>query len=867
MVPRRKATSVTDVESDDDDQSAYPDPDIGSSYPYFHTTDPALAAAYAYGDPSGGSHYPDPVTFYGAAVTARSRSRSAGQIQYDDDDEEDDGDDDDEVNEDEELFNRDLAVAQAVADAKLPRIDPDYDSAAEEGIVEAVSDDDVEESDDDTITRGKRGRGRGRARGGRGRGRGTSRATQSARTTRGGGGGRGRGRGRGRSQTGADTTRRRGPPTKKHGPRAMAEPTAEFKHFNSLMNAAYIAEDFEEALKQGLEAIKVNPEMFHVHATIAEILLRKGRKDDALGALYIGVHATRDEGSWWYVIEKLIELGRGTKETLQRLQDCYSSLLDMDPENYKARFGRMKNYIATGQRNRARNECLNLIQRDPFDTEALQVLAEICFAVDEPTVAAPAFKKYFEHVVEQGPPEDTEVAWKLLDMYMDLLVHSSKWDEGLEKLRSLSRWILGRSEETFWDEYDDDREWDFDNEPRRSACEQFDAEKHPLQAYGEGLPIELRQKIGLIRLGLGLQYHAEALVSDVSYGSVVMTDEIKDHFEYMEPDDDSPDAYVYEYPDLFREIGDALREEQLHQDALRFYEPIQRQRKGVDSRFYFDIAICYQALGRTDDVNTTMETLRLFKRGGRDANFYVGLAKLYQSQGKEAEMLSIIRQLKRMGKSEVVIAAGLPLPRETTRPPTRGNTAMEGDDESISGIDGGMFRSMRARSTKARRERKIEQAKFRDKIIQNLHDQLRALEDGVSSEDESAVLDWINIADQLLDEFKTEKLFFPRERAVKFTGYERWQRTVTVPAGDTNFADEVDDDKEIPQHYCGIHFDEWLDMLLQLALQYARQGKDQMCWGVMATIQAANVFTHVSEPERAQKKHNVSLSKCCLFCI
>lgn len=494
MAPLLKAVSDIDADSGDDEPSTYPD--AGSSYPYFHTTDSALAAAYAYGDPSGGQ-YPDPIALYGGCVAPRSRS--ASQIVYEND-EKQAGDD-----EDEQLFEQDLALAQAVADAREPRIDPDYESTVEAGALDAASDDEFEDSDN-AATRSRRGR--AGARGGRGHGRDAPRATRTPRVQP----GRGRGRGRGRTR-GETMGRRGGILGKKHGPRAMAEPTAEFKNYNALMNTAYIAEDFDEALKHGLQAITVNPEMFHVHATIAEILLRKGRKDDALGALYVGVHATRDEGSWWYVIEKLIELGGGSKDTLQRLQDCYSSLLGMDPDNYKARFGRMKNYMASGQKNRARNECLNLIHRNPFDTEALLVLAEICFSVDEPTIAAPAFKKFFEHLVEQGPPKDTELAWKLLDLYMDLLVHSSKWEEALFKLRSLSRWILGRSEETFWDTYDDDREWDFDDEPRRSDVDGFTPGQYSLETYGEGLPIELRQKIGLIRLGMGVNYQAEALVS------------------------------------------------------------------------------------------------------------------------------------------------------------------------------------------------------------------------------------------------------------------------------------------------------------------------------------------------------------------
>jgi general transcription factor 3C polypeptide 3 (transcription factor C subunit 4) len=315
---------------------------------------------------------------------------------------------------------------------------------------------------------------------------------------------------------------------------------------------------------------------------------------------------------------------------------------------------------------------------------------------------------------------------------------------------------------------------------------------------------------------------------------------------------------VYEYPDLFREIGDALREEQLHEDALRFYEPIQRQPDGVDSRFYFDIAICYQALGREDDVNKTMDALRLFKRGARDANFYVGLAKLYQSQGKEKDMHYLVRQLKRMGKSDLVLAAGLPLPRETTRP-TRGQTAIEDDEESLSGREGSVFHQIRARPVRVRKDRRIEQQRFREGVVRSLYDQLLELGEGLAEQELEAVTDWINIADQLFDEFKGEKLFFPRERATKFTGFDRWQRTVTVPDGDILFRESTESEKEVPQHYCNIHFEEWLDVLLQLALQHARQGKKDACWDVMKTIQLANIFVH--EPERMQKKRNVSLGE------
>ncbi|KIW02795.1 hypothetical protein, variant [Verruconis gallopava] len=822
-----------DVGSDDENPSPYPAP--SSSYPYFQTSDPALRAAYAYGDPSGGYQYPDPTALYGVSLAPSSPLGNREVVEEGSEESAEDV-----FNEDESI-QRDLAIAQVAADLTNAENDPDYESPVDLNEQDSQSDENIDFIDTESRTRrrGRGGRGRGSRGRPRGRGRGSSFISRASPARN-----RGNARGLGRGRV-AEDGRRGGSQGRKYGPRAMAEPTAEFKNYNALMNKAYIAEDYDEALRQGLEAVKVNPEMFHVHATIAEILLRKGRKDDALGALYVGVHATRDEGSWWYVIEKLIELGGNSKETRQRLQDCYSSLLDMDPDNYKARYGRMKNYMASGQKTRARNECLNLLHRNPLDVDTLQVLAEICFSIEEPAIAAPSFGTFFELSVAQGGSDDVELAWKLLDIYMDILVHCSEWETGLHKLRTLARWILNRADEEFWDACDDDREWDLDDEPRRVEVEKFTPGRYPLETYGEGLPIELRAKMGLLRLGMGSKYHAEAL----------------DHFEYFEPEDDSPDAYVYEYPDLFREIGDALREEELHQDALRFYEPIQRQTQSIDSRFYFDIAICYQALGREEEVKRTMEALRLFKRGARDANFYVGLAKLYQSQGREKDMQYLVRQLRRMGKSDLVLAAGLPLPRGTTRA-ERGQTVAD-DDQSESGDDisheGSDFRPLRARSGRVRKDKRLERQKFREGVVRNLYDQLLELSKGLADQDPDAVTDWTNLADQLMDEFKTEKLFFPRERATKFTGFERWQRTVTVPEGDAVFRESPDSEKEVPQFYCNIHFDEWLDVLLQLALQHARNGQKDLCWDVMKTVQSANIFLH--EPERMQKKRNVSLGK------
>ena len=71
------------------------------------------------------------------------------------------------------------------------------------------------------------------------------------------------------------------------------------------------------------------------------------------------------------------------------------------------------------------------------------------------------------------------------------------------ELKLLSRWIMGRHEESWWDKVvDDDREWDADD-ARRMQIEEYVASHFDSQLYGEGLPLELRVKLGLYRLRLG----------------------------------------------------------------------------------------------------------------------------------------------------------------------------------------------------------------------------------------------------------------------------------------------------------------------------------------------------------------------------
>ncbi len=60
---------------------------------------------------------------------------------------------------------------------------------------------------------------------------------------------------------------------------------------------------------------------------------------------------------------------------------------------------------------------------------------------------------------------------------------------------------------------EDDREWDLDNLPRRAEYPEFTPNQYEVKSYGAGLPLDLRIKLGILRLNLSSDHVDEALVS------------------------------------------------------------------------------------------------------------------------------------------------------------------------------------------------------------------------------------------------------------------------------------------------------------------------------------------------------------------
>jgi general transcription factor 3C polypeptide 3 (transcription factor C subunit 4) len=412
------------------------------------------------------------------------------------------------------VSNSQLPLRSNLVKTSIPTVESDYTASEVEIDIEDLNESGSSASDEYELRPARRGskRGRGSTRGrpasrgrGRGRGRGRSRGRPST---------RGRGQKRLQADDPADEDRT---PRKKKKKKSKAEKdlqsTPEFKRLNGLITTAWMESDYETALRYALEAIQIHPEVFQLHGTIAEILVKKGRPQDAIGALFAGVHSSRDPENWWYVIDRINDLGDDSEQVRAKLGYCYKALAKLSPDDYQARIGKLKYYRDSGLFGRAKNECQVLLSIQPTDVIVLQQLAELCSMLDVPNEALHPFEEFLGECLENEDPGRTHLTWELISSYLDLLVQVERYEEALGQLKSLSRWLLGRGEEDYWDSLDDDREWDDADEARRIRVAEYTPGVYDVESYGLGLPLEFRIKLGCLRVQMGDDNLEEALVS------------------------------------------------------------------------------------------------------------------------------------------------------------------------------------------------------------------------------------------------------------------------------------------------------------------------------------------------------------------
>lgn len=309
------------------------------------------------------------------------------------------------------------------------------------------------------------------------------------------------------------------------GPRKAAKPRGDITARLSKVNQAFLSGDYDLALDLVFEVIRINAETHQAWTTLSSIFREQGDLSKALSAMVYAAHLRPKDVSGWLQCASfaLDTIGDDEAGNLNTARLCYSAALRADHTNIDARLGKGLVCHRQGHLAAAISDYKTVLKHRPYDLEIVRKLAEACLDNKQADTTVPsaiaAYKRFFDHE-KSDPSAGMEAPWHDIGIYMDLFAATGRYQDAIYQAKSLSRWLLGRDAETFWDNWQsDDREWDGDDE-RRLYVPEYTAGAWSPELYGQSFPWDLRSRLAIYRFRLGDE--DEAMVSNLVIGLVEM---------------------------------------------------------------------------------------------------------------------------------------------------------------------------------------------------------------------------------------------------------------------------------------------------------------------------------------------------------
>jgi len=615
------------------------------------------------------------------------------------------------------------------------------------------------------------------------------------------------------------------------GPRTTIDPGEEFiRVYNKALDAFIEKRDIAKAQRLVLQAIGLNPEIFAAHSLLADIHLAKGDFDSGMDALIVGLHGhLNDIELWRTVADRILNVSdESYQKRVERAMYCFGAILRKDPKDIDARFQRAECARILGGWNRAFADFAFLLQSDPHNSSILAQFARLCQDLGDVAKARIVYEDHFEHYRNVGITTDDHYTWQDIGVYVDLLVQAGETAHAIHMLKKLSRLLCGRGDETYWEDHlEDDREYDQSHYPRRLQEIRFEANRYPEHQYGEALPLDLRGKLGILRLKLNNRQEAQS------------------HFDWLEPDLEGEESLVEEYNDTFYEIAKALHDAKEHEQALHFYTALDNADIDLGLEFWLDMAAscyvcgqkekavqCYERVLEldSDSLEARTQLTKLYRDlGNRELAIKYGNEAVVMAQGMIPQTINrkYERRENRLAReaAEKALKAAFKMPKGRGKGPgkvpadlkyTRGprlkrtkrfqkyvprplSEAPEPVSPDFLPSDAALFESMTptaegepsmyARpikvSKKPGRPRKSEKDKAKPKRkapsqenaakhyeeMQQLYETLLNNQATMREGDELSTNIWIDCAAAMVDDFRSVKPFYPGERHKRFEGY------------------------------------------------------------------------------------------------
>lgn len=692
----------------------------------------------------------------------------------------------------------------------------------------------------------------------------------------------------------------------KIGPRPPMEPSPEFTRLHQQALSAFIDDqDSEQARDLILQAIAINPEIYAAHALLSEIFFARDETEKAIAALFSGAHsAARDAAVWRQVADACLTHSKDNREVaLQQASYCYARIIHNDTQDIEARLERAALSRELGNIGKANKDLDAVLKLMPRDAVVMRQIAEVGIETKNTARAKSLYEETIQYYKAAGLHEEDSFTWAHLNTYIQLLANEEPTEadpnNAITNLRQLSRWILGREEESFWDSYDaDDREWDAEDEPRRILVPQHFPGEHPLDTYGVGLPLEIRIKLGILRLQQGREFMDEAIA----------------HFEWLEPEARDDLASVYDFPDLFLQVAQTLLSIKAHEQALRYFEALRDVEAYNDVDFWLGIATCYYAV---EDKTQAIECYEAAKTADADcgeartqlAKLYTGLDEKEKAVENAREAVRIAEAATRLTEKRKYERKEHRLARTAAENALRQAFQLSGPAPAGDPVDRIEARLSRSRQRQARsrrlprrmlrppaatadhgttddsatRKRVIKTAfvprprpmsledkeAYRTQGVLRMYDDLVANTEAMRSGDEAATRVWTECSTNLIADFRSNRRFFPNERNPsawtssnenQSKSHKRGQGTYGLVRGE--YQPRSLPSAPAAMTYRDIPFPAWLDVFLEHAMLQAKLDTRSACYRTITSAIDCDVW-HADSA--AQLRIHTAYFACCLM--
>ncbi|KAF5232039.1 hypothetical protein FANTH_13156, partial [Fusarium anthophilum] len=648
------------------------------------------------------------------------------------------------------------------------------------------------------------------------------------------------------------------------GPRKAAKPRGDITARLSKVNQAFLSGDYPLALDLVFEVIRINAETHQAWTTLSSIFHEQGDMSKSLSAMVYAAHLRpKDVNGWLHCASSALgNVADDEAGNLNTARLCYSAALRADHTNIDARLGKGLVCHRQGHLAAAISDYKVVLEHRPYDIEIVRKLAEACVDNKQAEAAVPsaiaAYKRFFDHERAKPQMEIMEAPWRDIGIYVELFAATGRYQEAIQESKSLSRWLLGREAEAYWDQWtSDDREWDMDDE-RRAAVPGFIAGVWSPDTYGQSFPWDLRARLAIYRFRLSDE------------------DEAMRHLLWFEPESILTREFAGDFPFLTFDLAEELAHRGHTPLAISYYQILRDLPGDADATILLQLGRCYSAIGDT----ATAEEYFLAAIDADEDNIdaRIELANMYEKAREEEEALILAAEAMALRQARDQNLEGhqdsiTDLEQPSRRAPRRNQAVPRRTDAFGKRLIPRRYRPKRlAGADKRRQEEQARAMKLTEQyeIVQDLRKKIKEGQHNL-------IPTWMASSKELVDEFRSIKKFYTWDKYLHFLGpnnhlqqneadkpqnelsqmYERLARTLAPQPG----SEGRDDGTSKPDAHQGISFNNWLDLFLDyaigLAIAHRRDEAYQVC-------EAARDSTAFQAPEHGFMIY-VAWSVCAIY--